>query len=251
MSLKIATLNLCLGLKNKKYLVKSLLEEKNIDILCMQETEVTDNINIKELSTSKYCLELENNSVKARVGIYITKKLNYIRRTDLEGINSHIVIIDLVESKLRVINIYRSFSPQGGESQHTKFKDQITTVRNAVCEKFIILGDFNLDYSFKNDVNYRYSNMFNDFDSLFDNINLIQMVELPTWSRIINNVLRESILDHIYVKDPTIVGGVHSTKPCFGDHLMISIDVNVGKKRLNQHLGGTGDDTQKVCFWVS
>ena len=77
------------------------------------------------------------------------------------------------------------------------------------------------------------------------------MVEFPTWSRIINNVLRESILDHIYVKDPTIVGGVHSTKPCFGDHLMISIDVNVGKKRLNQHLGGTGDDTQKECFWVS
>ena len=119
MSLKIATLNLCLGLKNKKYLVKGLLEEKKIDILCMQETEVTDNINIKELSTSKYCLELEKNTVKARVGTYITKRLNYIRRSDLEGINSHMVIIDLVESKLRVINIYRSFSPQGGESQHS------------------------------------------------------------------------------------------------------------------------------------
>ena len=52
--------------------------------------------------------------VVARVGIYISKRLNYIRRTDLEGTNSHIVIIDLVESKLRVINIYRSFSPQGG-----------------------------------------------------------------------------------------------------------------------------------------
>ena len=138
----------------------------------------------------------------------------------------------MVESKLRVINIYRSFSPQGGESQQTKFKDQITTVRNAVCEKFIILGDFNLDYSFKNDVNYRYSNMFNDFESFIDNNNLIQMVEFPTWSRIINNVLRESILDHIYVKDPTIVGGVHSTKPCFGDHLMISIDVSVRKKTI-------------------
>ena len=115
--------------------------------------------------------------MKARVGIYITKRLNYIRRTDLEGSNSHIVIIDLVESKLRVINIYRSFSPQGGESQQTKFKDQITTVRNAIYEKFIIMGDFNLDYSLKNDVNYRYGNMFNDFDSVFDNVNLIPILD--------------------------------------------------------------------------
>ena len=61
MSLNISTLNLCLGLKNKKYLVKNLLEENKIDILCMQETEINKDININELSTSKYCLEIENN----------------------------------------------------------------------------------------------------------------------------------------------------------------------------------------------
>ena len=38
--LKVATLNLCLGLKNKKDLVKSLLIENDIDVLCMQETEI-------------------------------------------------------------------------------------------------------------------------------------------------------------------------------------------------------------------
>ena len=74
--------------------------------------------------------------------------------------------------------------------------------------------------------------MFDDFDSVFDDVNLIQMVEFPSWSRIINNVLRESIFDHIYITDPTICGGVHSTKPCFRDHLLISIDVNVGKKMI-------------------
>ena len=88
MSLNISTLNLCLGLKNKKYLVKNLLEENKIDVLCMQETEVTNAINTKELSVSQYCLELENNSVKSRVGIYISKDINYVRRTDLEGLNS-------------------------------------------------------------------------------------------------------------------------------------------------------------------
>ena len=144
-----------------------------------------------------------------------------------EGKDSNIIIIDLVgESKLRIINIYRSFAPQGGESQQLKFKYQLKVMRNAICENFVVLGDFNLDYSLKNNVDYRYANMFGDFNDVFENYNLIQMVEFPTWSRIITNVLRESILDHIYVTDPTVCGVVHSTKPCFGDHLMVSVCIN-------------------------
>ena len=77
----------------------------------------------------------------------------------------------------------------------------------------------------KNNVNYRYDNMFNDFDDIFDNLNLIQMVEFKTWSRVVNNVLRESIIDHIYVTDPTMFIDLQSTKPCFGDHLLITIKV--------------------------
>ena len=51
MDLKIATLNLCQGLKNKKYLVKNILKEQNIDVLCMQETESRNEINEHELLT--------------------------------------------------------------------------------------------------------------------------------------------------------------------------------------------------------
>ena len=40
MSIKIATLNLCLGLTNKKNNVKQILNEEEIDVLCLQETEV-------------------------------------------------------------------------------------------------------------------------------------------------------------------------------------------------------------------
>ena len=38
--LKIGTLNLCLGLKNKKDLVKDILMSNEIDILAMQEIEL-------------------------------------------------------------------------------------------------------------------------------------------------------------------------------------------------------------------
>ena len=38
--IKIATLNLCLGLKSKKLEVENILTENNIDILCLQEMEI-------------------------------------------------------------------------------------------------------------------------------------------------------------------------------------------------------------------
>ena len=54
MPTNVCTLNLCLGLKNKKLLVKRLLVENKIDVLCMQETEIMKDIDqnvIKKLFT--------------------------------------------------------------------------------------------------------------------------------------------------------------------------------------------------------
>ena len=35
----------------------------------------------------------------------------------------------------------------------------------------------------------------------------------------LNNCFRESLLDHIYVTDPTINRSITTVKPCFSDHL--------------------------------
>ena len=40
MEIKIGTLNLCLGQQSKKELVKQTILNKEIDILCLQETEL-------------------------------------------------------------------------------------------------------------------------------------------------------------------------------------------------------------------
>ena len=55
--------------------MKRLLEENDIDILCMQETEVMKDIAENELKLTGYSLELEGNSKKSRVGFYISKSL--------------------------------------------------------------------------------------------------------------------------------------------------------------------------------
>ena len=45
----IATLNLCLGLSNKKLEVENLMTSNKIDILCLQETEVLHSVSVDSL----------------------------------------------------------------------------------------------------------------------------------------------------------------------------------------------------------
>ena len=127
MDVKIATLNLCLGLKNKRLEVERLILNNNVDIMCLQEVEIEKDYDFQALNLDNYCLEIENNSVKSRVGIFISNNVNYTRMHQLEGINSHIIIIDITDSCTvkRIINVYRSFNPQGNISAREKFIYQL------------------------------------------------------------------------------------------------------------------------------
>ena len=54
---------------------------------------------------------------------------------------------------------------------------------------------------------------------------MIQLINQPTWSRIVNNTLRESIIDHIYVQDPTVVTDINLKTPLFGDHKLVIFNI--------------------------
>ena len=74
-----------------------------------------------------------------RAAIYVSSKVDYIRRGDLEGTNSNLIIIDLKGSmKLRLINIYRSHSPQHGVSQRDKFNQQLWLIDIILWNNFLI-----------------------------------------------------------------------------------------------------------------
>ena len=64
------------------------------------------------LSFRDYSIEVEKNNHKARVAIYVKKCITSHRRCDLEGKNSNLVVLDLdLNSKFRLINVYRLFNP--------------------------------------------------------------------------------------------------------------------------------------------
>ena len=68
-------------------------------------------------------------------------------------------------------------------------------------------------------------NLFELQNTFFENLNLIQLIHFPTWKRIVNNTLKESTLDHLYVQDPTIITDVTSKEPLCGDHVIVMFQI--------------------------
>ena len=171
-----------------------------------EEVELESGCDPEILSIKDYNLEIELNSVKSRVGVYINKSVEYMRMSNLEGVNSHIVIIDIPNCSIkRIINVYRSFNPQNNVNAREKFKYQLEIIKKAMTERCIVIGDFNIDYAKIFDVNYGNKGLFEDFEAALSKFELVQLVNFITWSRMVGTSLRTSILDHIYIKDPTIL----------------------------------------------
>ena len=228
MSMKIATWNLCLGLPNKKDTVLRELESNKIDICCMQETELEKNYPINILSTPTYEFESEKNTGKKRIGVYINRHLKYNRRKDLEETDCHIIIIDIISTtNVRLISLYRSFRPPNGMSPAALFEKQLNIVERNCLPNTIVLGDFNLDFKMKWRNDYPHKHLFNHLLNLTEKLNLLQLVDFPTWSRYINNIQKTSILDHVYVNNLTLVNNCSSVTPNFGDHLLIILELTL------------------------
>jgi hypothetical protein len=118
------------------------------------------------LSFSGYNYEGESNTKKARAGTYIRDNLYYIRRSDLEGVDSHLFIVDVMGSKqLHIINVYRCFNPQDGSAAREKFISQLLLIKSAFVPGTIIMGDFNLDANKQFQANYTHKMLFEDLKS--------------------------------------------------------------------------------------
>ena len=78
-NLNACTWNLCLGLQYKLNYVKEILIKDDIDILCLQETEIEEGFDMNVLKINGYELEtdLANNTI--RTAVYVKTTLKYER----------------------------------------------------------------------------------------------------------------------------------------------------------------------------
>ncbi len=64
------------------------------------------------MNVSGFVYESEKNDCFSRVGCYFQSDITCVRRIDLEGDNSHLIILDVkAKINLRIINVYRSLDP--------------------------------------------------------------------------------------------------------------------------------------------
>lgn len=105
------------------------------------------------------------------------------------------------------------------------FKGQLAIIERNRIKDTIVLGDFNLDARMQFRLDYRHKLMYDYLNDFTTNQNLEQIVDFPTWSRTISNVRKDSILDHIYTSDSTMINKCFHITPLFGDHLIVVVDL--------------------------
>jgi hypothetical protein len=109
-------------------------------------TELKANICHNLLAFPGFNYQSENSAVKSRVAMYINSDLKYVRPVDLEESGCHIIVIDvLFTSDLRIINPYRSFNPNNGESPRNHFKKQLNLIIQVITSNIVAMRDFNLE----------------------------------------------------------------------------------------------------------
>ena len=229
--IRLSTWNVCLGLKNKKDYVYNETKQNEIDICLLQEVEIETGFNEELLTAKDYVIEVENNAKKSRTAIILKDNIDYIRRRDLELCDYGIVIIDVnVSKKYRVINVYRSFNPPNGVTPLAFFERQLQIINQALANlngrEIIISGDFNLDDSKRYATDYRNKHYFEKMSEIFDELDLIQLIDQPTWHRTVNNVTKSSILDHIYVRNPHVISNIVMSTPLVGDHKLVKFELS-------------------------
>jgi endonuclease/exonuclease/phosphatase family metal-dependent hydrolase len=179
------------------------------------------------MSFHNYSYESEDNCFKSRVGCYINLSIDYTRRRDLEEKGLHLIILDVKSHKnVRLINVYRPFNPRNGMNPREFFNRQLNIIRRSYTKNTIILGDFNLDWNMNGVHNYAFRNYFTDMDGALSGTNRIQLVEFPTWSITVNNVVKYSTLDHVYSNNSTDVSCLEQIDPLCGDHCVVNFWLN-------------------------
>ena len=51
----------------------------------------------------------------------------------------------------------------------------------------------------------------------------MQIIDITTWSRSIKGILKQSLLDHVYVSNFAMVKNVDFEVPIFGDHVLVKV----------------------------
>jgi len=190
--LKIATWNVCLGMFHKINQIKHQITRENLDLLFINEAELTEIHDLDLLKIKGFDLVIPPNKKQSRISAYVKSNLVY----SVNPTNEANETLSITIGSLKILGLYREFKLKN----HANFTSQIQSLIMEIGHHNIIIGDVNLDSLKVGISTYRFSHLYELWRSKLDNDNFIQINSKPTWSRVVNLRLQESCLDHIYIK---------------------------------------------------
>jgi len=197
--LSIFSWNICLGVLHKTHLIKLNLDINNIDILFINEAEISSDINLDILKIPGYDLvssQKQNHCGHSRIVAYIKSNLKY----ETLDVSVKLEAISIKIFNNTITGFYRPFKLENF-SNHTDYLNEFISHIDQIDDiNQIIIGDFNLDANQISKKSYRFSNLYEKWSNFYESKNLKIINDFsPTWSRTVKNKVQTSCLDHIYV----------------------------------------------------
>ena len=200
---------------NKDYVTELLEDHPNMDILTMSEIHITEKENTFSMEIPGYSLECKNRTSGKGGGVwvYVSEKLNWTRRSDLENPLLEVLWIEIFpfNAKSFLIGvIYRP--PDTSKYLPINFHEVFTQLLNTVTsenKETIILGDVNVNYLDK-----KSNKVFKCDVELFG---FKQLISKPTRT----DGASSSLIDIIATNNPETICNTEVIPASIGDHDMI------------------------------
>ena len=180
--LNIATYNINGNINNKINWLNSHCKQFNFDLLHLNETRLHKNKELRLLPLFKgyQCITIPGISVEKTIkwgSLLLIKDLIYhsISNINIWNDNRTIVItINLTKlgpltSTMDILTIICVYAPSGSPNLKTKYLNSILNFINNLSNPFLIIGDFNIQYSIENQKIYSKNKVFKKILSKYAN----------------------------------------------------------------------------------
>ena len=244
-NIAIASWNCCLGLQNKLDFIKNVLNTYTIDLLFLQEAEIKITTPINLLQISNYNLEMSptNGQLNSRTCCYVRSKIKYKRLDESENKTVELIMMETMDKT--ICGYYRPFLLPNHCSSIDYIKDTVSVMNNIKTKNIIMIGDFNIDFNKLNIQNYKYQTLYDELEIFLIEKTLVQIIKENTWQRKCKDTLKESLLDHIYTNDLSLINECINEQQAIGDHNLVGIELKIETSKFTTNYPKTIQDWSK------
>lgn len=196
MNYRILSLNTCLGVFNKIDLLEQWKNDLKPDLIFLQECEISK-YNLPHVKLTKFNLFVNQEQTKARSCLFVNSRILNDVKVKISNTTETIIANT---PNCQIVGLYRPFKLNHHNNHANYIEDVISLLERELDfnKKVLIVGDINLDFNKVTCQNYAHRKIYDTWLSFIDRNGLTQNINIPTWSRIIRNTKKESILDHCY-----------------------------------------------------